>query len=715
MGDYAEPAEIITDPIELEILRGQLEAIGQDAGMAVEKTAISTVVSESKDYSVTMCDAAGNLVVCTGAVRMHYGGSAHAVRATIARHGESIEPGDVFVANDPHNGGGLHPQDLVVQRPIFVDGRLVAWSAISAHMMDMGGLAPGSWAPQATECYQEALRVPPVHLFRQGVEVTDVWEIFRNNVRIPDVVEMDMRSMVIGTRVVEEKVSERVRAMGIDRFLAGVRGIDWITGKELRRRVAAIADGTYSSVDTIEWGDEVYRIPCRLEVDGEKLSFDLEGAPPQIPAIINSKAFIMHSVMVDLLQPVLASDLPFTQALYDLIELRCPPGTLVDSTLPAAIASAHMDTPQVAGNLALYCLHLALAASPDAPSRRYLATPQTLSWGVTTWSYQSPGTRQHAFVLPDGVFTGTAAGHDRDGIDLNVRILGNDTMLELPDVEVYEATYPLLFGGRSSRRGINGAGRWHSGGGCEESFRPHGADRLVGNIMGQRGWFPSKGTAGGHPGVNTSFHITRADGRRDQLPMQAANVELAADEWFEISCGAGGGYGDPLDRPAALIVTDVVLGRLDEEEAAQLYGVVVCDGVADLTATETLRQEVRQARLESALPPWNPVPDDLPTVSGDEGDLPLYPGVVQRGPLAVAEDSGAVLAVAPGHWTDGCPRVEQQTVTGPGREYVTRTYLDPVSGRALHVEVALIGDGRTFEALPRRWTAAAPLPTEPAH
>jgi len=130
----------VIDPIDLEVLRSRLETIGEQAAAAVEHTAISPTVTESKDYSVTLVDASGGLIVGTGMVLFHFGAATHAVRSTLARYGDSIAPGDVFLSNDPHDGGGLHPQDVMVQRPVFVDGQLVAWAGISAHMMDMGGM-----------------------------------------------------------------------------------------------------------------------------------------------------------------------------------------------------------------------------------------------------------------------------------------------------------------------------------------------------------------------------------------------------------------------------------------------------------------------------------------------------------------------------------------------------------------------------------------------
>ena len=198
--------QLRTDPITLEVLRHRLEAIGEEGANTIERTAISPVVTESKDYSCTILDREGGLLIGAGKIDYHFYAASSAVNATIAAHGASIVAGDVFLANDPHNGGGLHAQDVMVQRPVFVDGARVAWIVNSAHLMDMGGMVLGSWAPAATECFQEALRFPPVRLFRAGIENSDVWAIFRNNVRLSELVEMDLRGLVAGCHVANEKL-----------------------------------------------------------------------------------------------------------------------------------------------------------------------------------------------------------------------------------------------------------------------------------------------------------------------------------------------------------------------------------------------------------------------------------------------------------------------------------------------------------------------------
>ena len=248
------------DPIDLEVLRSRLETVGEQACRAVEQTAVSPIVTESKDYSVTLLDANGGLIIGSGVVIFHYGAAVHAVRSTIARYGDSVKPGDVFLSNDPHNGGGLHPQDVMVQQPIFHGSRLVAWVAVSAHLMDMGGMVVGSFCPEATECYQESFRVPPVRLFREGEEVTDVWDLLRTNVRMSELVELDLRGLCAGAYFATARIQEVIEQTGEDLFVASLTAIRDLTEAEFRRRIAKIADGTYKATSWTEYHTEFYKV-----------------------------------------------------------------------------------------------------------------------------------------------------------------------------------------------------------------------------------------------------------------------------------------------------------------------------------------------------------------------------------------------------------------------------------------------------------------------
>jgi N-methylhydantoinase B len=225
-------------------------------------------------------------------------------------------------------------------------------------------------------------------------------------------------------------------------------------------------------------------------------------------------------------------------------------------------------------------------------------------------------------------------------------------------------------------------------------------------MLAMRERLPLPGMAGGYPGATTEFHVRRADGTDEHIDGHAMNVVVQAGDEFEFRCASGGGWGDPLDRDPGLVARDVTLGRVTAEQAAATYGVVLDDdGRADPSATVARRADLRRDRLERARPAAVPVGADGAVPDGDA--TALYPGVVQRGAYAVSEASGAVLAVAPTEWLDGCPVLEEQVNSG-GLRLCIEAYLDPATGRTLAVDVRPAGAHRTFAARPARWTTAAP-------
>ena len=689
------------DPIDLEVLRSRLETIGEQACRAVEQTAISPTVTESKDYSVTLLDANGDVIIGSGPVTVHYGAAAHSARSIIARYGDEIRPGDVFMANDPHNGGGLHPQDVMVSQPIYLEGRLIAWVGVSAHMMDMGGMTIGSFSPDATECYQECFRMPPVRLFCEGVELTDVWDLIRTNIRMAQLVEMDLRGLVAGAHFMADRLVGVVEQTGLDKFVASLEAIRVLSETELRRRIALIADGEYRSMSWVEYQRNFYKVPCTLTVAGDTMIFDFAGAAPQTQHFFNSKPFIVESELVMLLANLIAPDLPFNAGIFAPIEIRCPAGSIIDARPPAPISASHMHASFNAAGTAMEAVMMALGASPEAERHNYLggATWES-ALGNQLWSWQGPDGEWDAYVVLEGMWIGGSAGQARDGNDLARNTVGPPCEGSFPDIEVLESWYPLLFTERSCRDSTGGAGAHRAGGGNRIIFRPHGVERIHGTMFGMRRYLPLQGFAGGRPGACNQLLIHRADGSTEALDLISSGAMVGKDDWFEMRLGAGGGYGDPLDRDPALVETDIAQGRFAAEVARSSYGVVI----GDAAATERLRNEMRRDRLKRARPPAKPLARTAVRIAGEA--QPLFPGVVQHGAVAVAEASGAPLAVSPDHWTDGCAVLIERLWDADGPDVIFRSWLDPESGRALQVEALLGEDRDRFMVAPVRWTEA---------
>jgi N-methylhydantoinase B len=689
------------DLIDLEVLRSRLETVGDQACRAIEQTAVSPAVTEQKDYSVTLMDAGGGLIIGAGVVLYHMGAAVHAVRSTIQRYGAEIRPGDVFFANDPHSGGGLHPQDVMVQQPIFVGDRLIAWVGTSAHLMDMGGMVVGSFAPYATECYQEAFRIPPVRLFREGVEVSDVWDLLRTNVRMADLVEMDLRGLVAGAHHASDRIAEVVELSDVETFVTSLAAIRDLSEAEMRRRISTIADGVYRATSWTEYWEEFYKLPCTLTVAGDTLTFDFEGASPQCQRFFNSKPYIVGAELVAMIWQLLAPDLPFNDGLFAPITIRCPEGSIVNARPPAPISAAHMHVSLNAAGVAMQALTYALGASPNAAMHRYLGGASWASALATQiWSWTDAKGESDAFLAMDANWVGGSAGAERDGKDLGGDPVGPEMRLGFADIEVLESWFPLLFIERRACGGAEGAGRYRAGGGNHLSFRPHGVDEVMGTVFGMRRWLPLQGLGGGRPGACNELVIHRAEGAAETLNLSSTGAVMREGDWFELRMASGGGFGDPLDRDPALVEIDVARGRFDAAVAREAYGVVA----GDRAATEALRASLRRDRLSRADPALKPLPRDGLTIAGEA--QPLYPGIVQRDAVAIAEASGAPLAMAPDHWTDGCPCLVERRWGGEGPPVKYSTWLDPETGRALHVEASVGDAGRGFLVAPARWTTA---------
>lgn len=690
------------DPILLEVIRCKLEAIANDGAKNIKRTAVSPAVADSGDCSCAIYDASGALLVGGGAIVIHFHTGSNGINKILELHGDTLAPGDVFMVNDPYSGGGFHAQDVYVHMPVFAGETLVAWVGCSAHMMDMGGAVLGSFSPAATDCYQEAFRFPPVRISRGGEEQTDIWAILRNNIRLPDLVEIDIRSLISGSYVTQQGIIQLVGEYGIDILKDAAAELIRLTEVEMRRRVGLLEEGSYSFVSWSEWTDENFKVPCTLTVRDGKLTFDYTEASPQSSHYFNSKPYVITSLLGVQIGTTLGHDLPLNEGTFKVFEVVCRPGSLLDAQPPAPIGAPHLDVGMNATEVGMHTLNLAIAASPNSTARANMSGPSGGS-GMSLHTLTGIGLngKPDGWLMLDGAKVACSAGHDRDPGDTYYEGLGNGAATETIDVEVMEAWYPILINRRGPREGPNGAGKFRSGAGMSMAYSVRGTDSLSMTLMGNRERVPIAGLGGGLPGAVTEFQIRRLDGVVEPLACHQQGIPIQEGEAVLIDCSSGGGWGDPLDRDPAMVEADVADMRLSAEDARELYGVIV----GDVAGTRNLRAEKLRERLDRATPASTPLSwtEDLRRAA--EGlKAPLYVGVSQHGSVAVSERSGAPLAVSPNSWTDGCPTIEHFVPSSGDVNVVA--YLDPGSGHLLAVDVRLEGGGRSFNTAPKRWTEA---------
>jgi N-methylhydantoinase B len=690
------------DPITLEVLRCKLESIAEDGSRTIIRNAISPVVAEGGDCACAIYNSEGELVVGGGAVQLHFDAGCNGIKAIETRHGKTIAPGDIFLVNDPYNGGGLHAQDVFIHVPVFADGKLAAWVGTSAHMVDMGGMVPGSFSTAATEVYQEAFRVPSIRLYRAGIEQEDIWAIIRNNVRMANIVEMDMRSLIAGANVVMDQLAKIIQDYGADQFSRATHELADLTESEVRRRIGELEPGVYQAASWSEWSDEFYHVPCALTVEKDKLIFDFDGASPQTKHFLNSKTYVLKSMIGVALCPYLAQGLPFNAGIFRAFEVRCVPGSILDAQSPAPIGGPHLDVGANAMEVAIRALNLAVAASPNSRARRNLAGPSAAS-GMTliTLAGRKHSGENIGWLMLDGALVAASAGHDRDAGPMTYQVVGSG-ILETVDIEVLESWYPIRFERRELRTGPGGAGTYNGGRPGSMAYTVDGAPELSVTIMGQRERLPIAGTAGGLPGSVTGVRLRRRDNRHEEpLACHQEGVVIREGETIVVDTCNGGGWGDPIDRDPEAVSSEVRRGLLTAEDARQIFGVTLNDPAATAKSRIALRKE-RLARASSAPKPLSWTTDLRARAEGIQA--PLAIGVEQRGSVAVAVRSGAPLALSPDSWTDGCPRIHQFLPSSPDVDVVA--YLDPVNGDLLLVDVVAVGVSRSFDVRPNRWINA---------
>src|SRR5437867_3759195 len=531
---------------------------------AIVKTAVSPLISEARDFSCILYDAAGRIVATAATVPFHFGVCAGPIAAVLARFGKPIAPGDVFLANDPHDGGGLHLQDVVVMRPIFRRRARIGWASASGHMVDMGGMVPGSFAPGARDCYQEGVRVPPVRILSAGEPVDDVWRLLLNNVRQPATVEMDLKSLVAGTHVAAEKVLELEGEVGASVLRAALHAIRRRSERVLRARIAELPRGEYRHRGWVDFHEEASLVRCTLRVAGRELVFDYSGSASECPYFFNSKPEIVRSELVVRVHQILAADVPFTDGVLRPVRVVAPEGSIVNARPPAPLAAAHMHVGLMAMELGETCLKKALACTVQMGrlAERITAPGGTTGMGLSSWH------GDETFLVMDGNAVGAGGAWERDGIDMTGSNYGGPGLV-YPDVETVEQSYPVRYRWKRLRRDAGGAGRFRGGASVEAAFIPTGEEPLEGTTLGMRRAIPPPGLFGGYPGACTSFAI----GKRP-IGLNAAGLRLSPGETFRFANASGSGLGDPLEREPERILADLREGYVTRAAARAVYGVV---------------------------------------------------------------------------------------------------------------------------------------------
>lgn len=556
------PRHAPLDAFRLEILSNALNAITEEIQLTLLRSAYSQIVKEAQDASCAIFTADGRIVAQPVVIPGHLGSMRFMLKEVLAEFPpQSLVPGDVFMTNDPYRGGS-HLPDIGVFRPIFHEGRLIAFAGCLIHYSDVGGMVAGSNPMQATELYQEGIVIPPVKLYDAGRENRSVLDLVRANVRVPEIFMGDLRAQEGALVKGEERLRDVIDRYGADSVCNAMQILIDYAEKKAREALRSIPKGVYEFVDHmdhdgVDLGKPI-RIQVRLEVLEDRLRFDFTGTDLQVRGPLNAPLSKTWTTVFYCVRCVLPDDVPFNDGLTRIVDVHVPEGTILNPRHPAPVNARSVTVNRVA-DAALGALALAV---PDKVGAQCCGVPVGVSFGgIDPRSHRN-------FVFYESYNGGMGASRTADGAD--AVSTGTSNAMNIP-AESIEMDYPVRIVRYELVPDSGGSGAHRGGLGLLREYEMLAEDASV-NVRGDRAAFAPRGFYGGKDGSFSTFCLLRADGSTESIPSKYSG-RIRRGERLRIMTPGGGGFGEPSARDRAALLDDYANGKLSAQCIAREYGI----------------------------------------------------------------------------------------------------------------------------------------------
>jgi N-methylhydantoinase B len=570
------------DKVLVSILRRRFKAITDEMSIALEKTTRSPILCEAKDFVTGLYDARGRMLEQTENLPILAFSLAPVCKYIIDYFGDEIYPGDVFFHNDVFSMGNQN-NDVAVFKPIFLGETLVGWAACKGHQADIGGAVQGGYNPQATEVWQEALRIPPVKVYERGKLRRDVWDLIFANIRLPIVAE-DMKAEIGSCVVGERGLLAIVERYGIEVYESHKEYLFDSTEKMMRAEIRTIPPGVYRGESTVFYDGKnpgsTYKIRVTITVAEDGISFDYSETDGQTPGFVNGTYASSASATILTFLQMVNPDIPHNDGMIRPLAITIPEGTILNARYPAATTYGNHLCPNNADAIMR-------ALGPVIPDR-VTAEWNELLCALTT-GIDPRKNQPYVDIGFMGLKGGSGAIRGCDGYDHIGMIDASGGILD-QDYEMFEQQTPHLLLKHEYWTDSAGAGRWRGGLGVETRF-VIGSDDTKVVTFGDGDQEPAFGSEGGKPGTLNTIRLIYPDGTVYQATTKDLIEGVGKGTEFFQQAGGGGGCGDPLTRPLAKVMRDVINGVVSPEKARSEYGVVVDPKTLELDreATTELR------------------------------------------------------------------------------------------------------------------------------
>lgn len=515
----------------VEVLRHAFEGIAEEMGVTLHRSAYTVVIKDLNDYSCAVFDAAGRLVAQGNNMPTHLGSMGQALQSLIRFWDGDINPGDVYISNDPFDGG-THMPDVHIFAPVHDGERLIAWAGNIAHHADWGGRVPGSMSVENRSIYEEGVIYPHVRLECAGKPNRDVYSLIANNVRQPDMCLGDLRAQVASVRTAVDRFGRLLQRYTADMLCEGMVQIIDNSESRTRRGIAQLGDGVYSATGYLDGNgidDDPLPITATVTIRGTDVHVSFEGTAVQQETAINVPLATTRSAVLFALRTVL-EDMPNTEGCAIPVTVDVPEGSLLNPTRPAPVSDRHLTSQRVADVLVR-------AFAKSNPSR------SGAGWFVgAAWMCcfpRSPKTGRPNMLLLNlcGGGGASADGPGQDAVDAH---MANATLIP---AEVVESEYPLRVETYRLVQNSGGRGLHRGGRGIRAEFTNVSDEPIdiQGGMEQTNGQFGAWGIEGGSAGA-AGFFAIRTNGQEEQIESRKLH-RIAPGETFIMSTGGGGGYG----------------------------------------------------------------------------------------------------------------------------------------------------------------------------
>ncbi|HEX3952425.1 MAG TPA: hydantoinase B/oxoprolinase family protein [Stellaceae bacterium] len=550
--------EAVLDPITVEVVRHKLDGIANEMQSTLLRSSFSPIVKEGLDASASLFTPDGTTLAQSCSIPIHLATLIPAVAAVLEHFPiATMCDGDAFILNDPYLGG-THLPDIAIIMPVCHHGRVIALSGTMTHHQDVGGMSAGSVPTNATEIFQEGLRIPPLKLRDAGVFNTTLLALLRQNVRIPDTVIGDLNAQVAACTVGVRRLSELADRYG-DNHLAMIAE-ELLRRSELMTRQAlrAIPPGTYRFVDYLDNDGIELDKPIRIEVaatlcDGA-IEFDFEGTSPQVRGPFNCVPSGSLAAACFAVRALTDPTIPTNGGCFRPIALKLPKGSLVNPEEPAPVNARTSTIKRITG-----CMIGALAqVMPEK-------VPAASAGELLVLAFGGRGRDGKSYVVGELIAGGSGAGAGADGVDVIETDATN--CMNLP-AEAMEMEAPIRIHRVALRPDSGGIGAHRGGLGTIREY-----EVLDGEVSfshrGERHFSAAPGLAGGASGASARSIIYRANGEQVVVPSKIMTVLRKGDR-LVVETAGGGGYGDAQNRPADRVAADARNGKVSAEAASAL-------------------------------------------------------------------------------------------------------------------------------------------------